>query len=77
MLFERLCLEPDLIVDHLLRGKVGVRPIGGIDALVLPARLKARARSHVDERLLGELIVEVPENAIAPLQTVIALDFEP
>jgi hypothetical protein len=26
---------------------------------------------------VGELIIDVPENAIAPLQTVIALDFEP
>ena len=50
--------------------------------LALGRQLHIHRRAVVSEMMfnqdpVGELIIDVPENAIAPLQTVIALDLEP
>jgi alpha-L-fucosidase len=61
---------------------VHLRKIRAASVLASGEQLRIHRRGVVTEMMfnqdpVGELIIDVPENAIAPLQTVIALDFEP
>ena len=61
---------------------IQVRKVRAARVLASGEQLRIHRRAVVTEMMfnqdpVGELIIDVPENAIAPLQTVIALDFEP
>jgi alpha-L-fucosidase len=61
---------------------VHLRKIKAASVLASGEQLRIHRRGVVSETMfnqdpVGELIIDVPENAIAPLQTVIALDLEP
>lgn len=61
---------------------VQVRRVRAATVLASGERMRTHRRGVVTEMMfnqdpVGELIVDVPEHAIDPLQTVIALDFEP
>jgi alpha-L-fucosidase len=61
---------------------IHVRKVQAARVLASGEQLRIHRRAVVTEMMfnqdpVGELIIDVPENAIAPPQTVIALDFEP
>ena len=61
---------------------VHLRKVRAASVLASGEQLRIQRRGVVAEVMfnqdpVGELIIDVPESAIAPLQTVIALDLEP